>query len=150
MSVTRDEKLHLWGRPFGGEWKYLATVKNDGEKNTTLENFRIALGSEWAFRFLQTKDHWHGRTFRMIGLNRNEVALVKTLLRNETLDITEPFQASQALIAIRTQRKKEGKSIHSGMPNKYRLNYIFKKTKIFDCSKAVNGNNLWTYKGGIE
>ena len=150
MSVIEDTKLHLWGKPFGGEWKYLDSVESWREKTPLLENYRIATGNSWAFRFLNSKETYHGRTYRMNGLNQNEQRLLDTLIRNKTLDITKPFEASQALLAIRIQREEDGKNPGKSMPNKYRLNYIFKKPPLFVCTTASNGNNLWVYAGVVE
>lgn len=86
----------------------------------------------------------------MDGINQNEKSVLESLIRNKTLDITKPFEATQALRAIRIQRKEDGKNTDKGMPNKYRLNYIFKKTPLFVCHKASNGNNLWVYAGVDE
>lgn len=145
MSVNLDTKLHLWVKPVGGEWSYLESVEDSTEKRLVLEKHRKALGKGCDFRFLLTKEKWHGRTYRMKGLNRNEQALLKSLIRNKTLDIYTPFEAKQALEAIEIQRREEGKSVYSGLPNKYRMNYIFKKTEIFSSHKASNGSNLWVY-----
>lgn len=149
MSVKDDTKIHLWGRPIGGEWRYLDSVENWKEKNPLLERHRITLGENWSFRFLHTKDQYHGRTYRMIGLNQNEKALLSALVRNKTLDITKPFYATQALQAIRTQREKDGKNVNKSVPNKYRMNYIFKKSSNFECHKDTGGGNLWVFRGGV-
>lgn len=85
----------------------------------------------------------------MIGLNQNEKALLSALVRNKTLDITKPFYATQALQAIRTQREKDGKNVNKSVPNKYRMNYIFKKSSNFECHKDTGGGNLWVFRGGV-
>ena len=93
---------------------------------------------------------WKGRTYRMDGLNINEQRIVKTLLTTDHIDVTKPFQASEALIAIKLQRVDDGKNVGKGMPNKYRLNYILKKCPQFTASKDAKNMNNWVYTGSVK
>ena len=81
----------------------------------------------------------------MQGLNQNERRIIETLLTTKHIDIRKPFQAKQALSAIRLQREDDGKNVGEGMPNKFRLNYILKKCPGFTSWKNSMNVNNWVY-----
>ena len=57
---------------------------------------------------------WKGKKWRMDGLNINEQRIVKTLLTTDYIDVTKPFQAKEALQAIKLQREDDGKKCGHG------------------------------------
>ena len=86
----------------------------------------------------------------MDGINTNEQRMIDTLITTRHIDVTKPFQATEALQAIRLQREEDGKNVGKGMPNKYRLNYILKKCPQFTASKDAKNMNNWVYTGSVE
>ncbi len=86
----------------------------------------------------------------MGGLNINEQRIIDTLISTEHIDVTKPFQAKEALAAIRLQREEDGKNVGKGMPNKFRLNFILKKCTQFTSSKDAKNMNNWVYIGSEE
>jgi hypothetical protein len=88
---------------------------------------------------------WRGKTMRMDIINRNERVIINTLLTTNYIDITKPFQAKEALTAIRLQRKDDGKDVGNKIPNKFRLNYILKKCPQFTSKKNSQKLNEWVY-----
>lgn len=92
---------------------------------------------------------WKGKTYKMGKFNKYEQRLIDTLLKTKHIDITKPFEAKEALQAIRLQREEDGEYL-GNMPNKFRLNYIFKKCPSFTSSKNSRNMNLWVYNGGEE
>ena len=51
MSVKKDTKIHLWAKPVGGEWEWIDTADEHNSKDFLLENYKIAYGSTWAFKW---------------------------------------------------------------------------------------------------
>lgn len=86
----------------------------------------------------------------MDGININEQRMIDTLITTRHIDVTKPFQATEALQAIRLQREEDGKNVGKGMPNKYRLNYILKKCPQFTSTKDAKKMNNWVYTGSVK
>ena len=75
-----------------------------------------------------------------------ELLWFRILKNSNQIDICAPFKASRAeqvLLDYRNPRTNLGLRYP---PNKFRLNYIFKKSKEFKQHQDSNGNNTWTLK----
>ena len=86
---------------------------------------------------------------RMSGLTSREQRWINRLLTTNRLDITKPFSAAQALEAIYSDLE-ECKETHKTLryfPNHVRMNYVLRKSKLFDCSrKNEKSTNYWTLR----
>ena len=76
-------------------------------------------------------------------LNALEKRLVKRIMETTRININEPFTAEQLLNAIEADLLDSGCTMRY-FPNKYKMNYLLRKTKMFICTKAGDkGVNVW-------
>ena len=85
------------------------------------------------------------RATRMTKLEKRWINILKT---SENIDLTQSFTAARALDALLLYRNPRSKLALRYAPNKYRLNYVFKKSGDFVCTKDIGNRNHWTLKEG--
>ncbi len=83
------------------------------------------------------------RATRMTKLEERWINILKA---SNSIDLTQPFTAARALDALLLYRNPRSKLALRHAPNKYRLNYVFKKSGDFVCTKDVGNRNHWTIK----
>lgn len=83
------------------------------------------------------------RATRMTKLEERWINILKA---SNSIDLTQPFTAARALDALLLYRNPRSKLALRYAPNKYRLNYVFKKSGDFVCTKDVGNRNHWTIK----
>ena len=74
---------------------------------------------------------------------------IRILKESPNIDLTESFRATQALDALLLYRNPRSKLPLWNAPNKYRLNYVLKKSGEFTCTKDVGNRNHWKLKEGL-
>lgn len=80
---------------------------------------------------------------RIGQINALEKRIVNRIMATKRVNITEPFTAEQLLNAIEADLLDSGCTMRY-FPNKYKMNYLLKKTKLFKCSKkSSKGINVW-------
>ena len=87
--------------------------------------------------------HKKPRATRMTKLEERWINILKA---SNSIDLTQPFTAARALDALLLYRNPRSKLALRHAPNKYRLNYVFKKSGEFVCTKDVGNRNYWTIK----
>ena len=85
------------------------------------------------------------RATRMTQLEQRWIKILKS---SKDIDLTQPFTAARALDALMLYRNPRSKLALRHAPNKYRLNYVFKKRGEFVCTKDIGNRNHWTVKEG--
>lgn len=73
----------------------------------------------------------------------SEQRWIRILKESPSLDLTEPFRATQAIDALLLYRNPRSKLPLHNAPNKYRLNYVLKKSGEFTCIKDSGNRNYW-------
>jgi hypothetical protein len=83
-------------------------------------------------------------TVKRIGeLNTLERRLVRRIMETKRINIKTPFTAQQILDAIEADLT-ESRCTLRYLPNKYKMNYLLRKSKKFTCDKAAKkGINMW-------
>tara|TARA_B100001564_G_C20305901_1_gene519094 strand:+ start:229 stop:480 length:252 start_codon:yes stop_codon:yes gene_type:complete len=79
-------------------------------------------------------------------MTKLEERWINILKASNSIDLTQPFTAARALDALLLYRNPRSKLALRHAPNKYRLNYVFKKSGDFVCTKDVGNRNHWTIK----
>lgn len=80
---------------------------------------------------------------RIGKLNTLEMRIIKRILETKRIDINNPFTAQQILDAIEADLTESGCTMRY-FPNKYKMNYLLRKSKKFICEKAAEkGVNAW-------
>ena len=87
--------------------------------------------------------HKKPRATRMTKLEERWINILKA---SNSIDLTQPFTAARALDALLLYRNPRSKLALRHAANKYRLNYVFKKSGDFVCTKDVGNRNYWTIK----
>lgn len=83
------------------------------------------------------------RATRMTMLEQRWIRILK---ESPNIDLTESFRATQALDALLLYRNPRSKLALRHAPNKYRLNYVLKKSGEFTCTKDIANRNHWKLK----
>ena len=76
-------------------------------------------------------------------MTMSEQRWIRILKESAYIDLTQPFRASQALDALMLYRNPRSKLAIRNAPNKYRLNYILRKSGEFVCTKDTGNRNHW-------
>ena len=71
---------------------------------------------------------------------------IRILKNSSEIDLESPFRAVQAEQVLLNYRNRDNNLPLRYPPNKFRLNYIFKKSKEFERHQDLGGNNTWTLK----
>jgi hypothetical protein len=83
-------------------------------------------------------------------LSKYEHRLIEALLRAHKgglADLTKPFTSRQAIEYIAKVPTLSGTARRSGhLPNKYKLTFILKKSKLFTSEKDSGGRRQWKIK----
>ena len=88
----------------------------------------------------------NGGKARANRLTLSEQRWIRILKESPDIDLTQSFTAVQALDALRAYRCPRSRLPIHRLPNKYRFNYVLKKTKEFNCQKDKGNRNYWTLK----
>ena len=82
---------------------------------------------------------------RIGQLNSLEQRLIKRVMKTKRININTPFTAQQILDAIEADLSESG-CTKRYLPNKYKMNYLLRKSKKFTCDKgAQKGINIWVF-----
>lgn len=79
----------------------------------------------------------------------SEQRWIRILKESPHIDLSRSFRATQALDALILYRNPRSKLPLRHAPNKYRLNYVLKKSGEFTCTKDVGNRNYWKLKEGL-
>lgn len=71
---------------------------------------------------------------------------IRILKDSSEIDLDAPFRAAQAEQVLLNYRNPHNNLPLRYPPNKFRLNYIFKKSKEFERHQDSRRNNTWTLK----
>jgi hypothetical protein len=87
------------------------------------------------------------RAGRLTLFERKWISILKN---SDELDVTRPFAASQAERVLLGYRNPDNNMALRYPPNKFRLNYVFKKSDCFQRHQDSYGNNTWTIAEACE
>lgn len=85
----------------------------------------------------------------MEKLNHYEKTIIEVMLqahREGLVDLTEPFRARDVTGMVADVPTDRGSTRKLRVPNVHKMNYLLKKSKVFDWEKTRGRTNLWVLK----